>query len=131
MLQASAVWAAPIIKGSKLTGNAGTETIEKQENPTAEEGKRKEEEKDGLRMRTLTSKGGSIGPVMVQMAAVSRSKPSEVMLLPKSNVADALPACVRRSCHAGQSSKLSQTVLMRFMCSSILTHVPSQSHFTV
>ncbi|KAA6416849.1 MAG: hypothetical protein FRX49_13192 [Trebouxia sp. A1-2] len=51
----------------------GTETIEKQENPTAEEGKRKEEEKDGLRMRTLTSKGGSIGPVMVQMAAVSRT----------------------------------------------------------
>ena len=48
-------------------------------------------------MGTLTSKGGSFGPVMEQMSAVSRSKPSEVMLLPKSKVADVMPACIRRS----------------------------------
>jgi len=59
----------------------------------------------GLVMGTLTSKGGSIGPVMVQMAAVSRSKPSEVMLLPKSKVAVVLPACIRTSCNAVQCSQ--------------------------
>lgn len=53
--------------------------------------------KKGLVMGTLTSKGGSFGPVMVQIIAVSRSKPSEVMLLPKSKVADVMPACIRRS----------------------------------
>ena len=76
-----------------------------------EEGRRKEE--DGVRMRTLTSKRGSIGPVMVQMAAVSRSKPSEVMLLPKSKVADVTPVCIRRACHADQSLQLTQMMLMR------------------
>ncbi len=101
-------------KGSRLTESAGNRCIhqQKEEATQRKEEEEKKKRKMGPVMGTLTSKGGSIGPVMVQMAAVSRSKPSEVMLLPKSKVADVLPVCIRRSHHADQCSQLSQTMLM-------------------
>ena len=44
---------------------------------------------------TLTSRGGSMGPPTVQIAAVCSNRPADVMLLPKSNVADTCLACIK------------------------------------